>query len=939
MVNAKLEPSTSTTASKQSDSCILASSSHVKDTPLESLIDVENSKSGNSSSICLNDGLGIIDDTPESAHRSLTFDAMEEGSSVASLEALSTDTLDLGALVQVEVPKETAAGISAKEPGKRTTKTPATKGKKKKLTVNTTNCKYDIVRQCTTEHGLRIVGDSEPWSLFWIDTGVSVQRVLEMEPYQKINHFPGMHEICRKDHLARNLGRLSRILPTEYTFFPKTFVLPHDWPDLKRALKAKSHHNFPGFKASNSSGGKRRPTWIAKPDHGCQGKGIFLFRSLKAITPYKDSRMIVQLYLNRPCLIDEFKFDLRIYVLVTSVDPLRIFVHRDGLARFATERYVDPTDSNMDDVCMHLTNYAINKHNPNFDTTESDHQGSKRTLQSVFNHLVAKNAIPCAEDLWMRIHDAIVKTVVTIQPQLSMILKACFPSSSLSSAGGGGTANVVGGSTAGSPCFEILGFDIFLDRSLKPWVLEVNHSPSFTCDSGLDFSVKRAVIGDTLGLLNLNLKLQRRFEKGEKEKIRSRLFGECGKAGGTGREGAVKRINSACGSGTGSASRGGVGGSSGSSRLGDSGSTSTGLYTSKASSISLGKESAAGSSSSSNLVLDSVDSYYSNFPAGALDSLKAFEDSHLGNFKRAFPPACRNRMERYLSCLAGARRCAGGVGGYETAAAKGRSVALKREALEKEEAARQVARWRDRVERGIARDDGDGGGSKKITSKLMEWRRVPKEETDIPQMDVRGMDSPVGDEYSFLVNASMMVPGTPSGNPAALSRIFLGNGKLRNSTPTSNPESVKIQVHPVETWISKDAATTRSNQSIHLRKHALTIPPRKKNILAANHGSRQASVQNLHLPAGIGVGDATLTHSFDAFAKMVAAGAGASGFRRQSVKTDRKHSQNARVFRADGAVEAGAVVGRALSAAAAYRNTPLANALAPASQAQRKRHA
>ncbi|KAI8835404.1 tubulin-tyrosine ligase family-domain-containing protein, partial [Chytriomyces cf. hyalinus JEL632] len=879
------------------------------------------------------------------------FDAMEEGSSVASLEALSTDTLDLAALDHAEVPKESAASAEncPKETCRRSTKSPATKAKKKKLTVNTTNCKYDIVRQCTTEHGLRIVGDSEPWSLFWIDTGVSVQRVLEMEPYQKINHFPGMHEICRKDYLARNLGRLSRILPTEYMFFPKTFVLPHDWPDLKRALKAKSHHNYPGFKASNGSGGKRRPTWIAKPDHGCQGKGIFLFRSLKAITPYKDSRMIVQLYLNRPCLIDEFKFDLRIYVLVTSVDPLRIFVHRDGLARFATERYVDPTDSNMDDVCMHLTNYAINKHNPNFDTTESDHQGSKRTLQSVFNHLVAKNAIPCAEDLWMRIHDAIVKTVVTIQPQLSMILKACFPSSSLSSAGGGAASNAasgiggVGGSSAfpaaGSPCFEILGFDIFLDRSLKPWVLEVNHSPSFTCDSGLDFSVKRAVIGDTLGLLNLNLKLQRRFEKGEKEKIRSRLFGEGGKAGGgAGREGAVKRMNSAHGSGSGSGSRGGGGGGGGSeSRLGESGFTGTGLYTSKASSIPFGKESAAGSSSPANPVLDSVDAYYSNFPTGALDSLKTFEDSHLGNFKRAFPPACRNRMERYLACLAGARRCAGGVGGYETAAAKGRSVALKREALEKEEAARQVARWRDRVERGIARDDGDGGGSKKITSKLMEWRRVPKEDMDTPQMDVR--DLPVGDEYSFLVNASMMVPGTPSGNLAGLNKIFLGNGKLRNSTPTSNPESMKIHVQPVETWISKDVATTRSNQSIHLRKHALTIPPRKKNILAANHGSRQASVQNIHLPAGIGVGDATLTHSFDAFAKMVGAGAGASGFRRQSVKlADKKHGQNSHIFRADGAVEAGAVVGRALSAAAAYRNTPLTHTLAPSSHTLPKRY-
>ncbi|KAI9338783.1 putative tubulin-tyrosine ligase family protein, partial [Obelidium mucronatum] len=302
---------------------------------------------------------------------------------------------------------------------------------------------------------------------------------------QKINHFPGMQEICRKDYLARNLGRLSRLLPKEYNFFPKTYVLPHDWADLKIAIKAKKHQ-----------------TYIAKPDHGCQGKGIFLFRSLKAITPLKEQRMIVQMYLNKPCLIDHFKFDLRVYVLVTSVNPLRIFVHRDGLARFATERYVDPSESNLNDVCMHLTNYAINKHSSNFDFTESEDAGSKRTIESVFNRLLQRGSIKDPEDLWKRIHDAIVKTCITVQPHGKKFKEY-----------------------TGSQCFEILGFDIFLDKKLKPWVLEVNHSPSFTCDSPLDLEVKRKVIGDTFGILNLNAMTRKKFEKVEKEKIKSRLFG------------------------------------------------------------------------------------------------------------------------------------------------------------------------------------------------------------------------------------------------------------------------------------------------------------------------------------------------------------------------------------------------------------------------------
>jgi len=57
---------------------------------------------------------------------------------------------------------------------------------------------------------------------------------------------------------------------------------------------------------------------------------------------------------------------LRIYVLVGGVDPLKLFIYHQGLARFATEPYVAPNKENIDDICMHLTNYAINKESDKF---------------------------------------------------------------------------------------------------------------------------------------------------------------------------------------------------------------------------------------------------------------------------------------------------------------------------------------------------------------------------------------------------------------------------------------------------------------------------------------------------------------------------------------------------------------------------------------------
>ncbi len=88
----------------------------------------------------------------------------------------------------------------------------------------------------------------------------------------------------------------------------------------------------------------------------------------------------------KPYLVENLKFDMRIYVLLAGCSPLRIYLYYEGLARFATEEYQAPNRDNMDQVCMHLTNYAINKDNPNFVFNEEEDAmdvGHKRSLTSV----------------------------------------------------------------------------------------------------------------------------------------------------------------------------------------------------------------------------------------------------------------------------------------------------------------------------------------------------------------------------------------------------------------------------------------------------------------------------------------------------------------------------------------------------------------------------
>ena len=95
---------------------------------------------------------------------------------------------------------------------------------------------------------------------------------------------------------------------------------------------------------------------------------------------------VVQRYMHKPYLIDGLKFDMRIYVLVYGVDPLRLFVYKEGLARFATEQYSTPVGDNMGNLFMHLTNYAINRNADNFQANEAEEDdavGHKRSVSSV----------------------------------------------------------------------------------------------------------------------------------------------------------------------------------------------------------------------------------------------------------------------------------------------------------------------------------------------------------------------------------------------------------------------------------------------------------------------------------------------------------------------------------------------------------------------------
>ena len=305
----------------------------------------------------------------------------------------------------------------------------------------------------------------------------------------KVNHFLGMYIISRKSNLSRLIKKLNKFFPDEYNFYPKSWVTPVDMHDLREFVASK----------------KNAPLLICKPEASWQGRGIFLTKKLDDVP--KEKIFVVQEYLKSPWLINEYKFDLRIYVLITWWDPLRIYLYKDGLARFATEKYkpIINTNSKKKNRFMHLTNYAVNKRNKNYwqGDEEDDEDSHKRSVISILESLKDDEGADI-DKIWKGIREITVKTVLGVQPELSHIYKAWHPSDKL-----------------GGMWFEILGFDIILDKNHRPWLLEVNNSPSYNTDSPLDRKIKSELFHSTfkmLGISQNDRKTVKMMEKLEYEK-------------------------------------------------------------------------------------------------------------------------------------------------------------------------------------------------------------------------------------------------------------------------------------------------------------------------------------------------------------------------------------------------------------------------------------
>ncbi|KAK9752749.1 Tubulin-tyrosine ligase family [Popillia japonica] len=314
-----------------------------------------------------------------------------------------------------------------------------------------------VVRKTLQNTGFQLIRKSNEWLGTW-GKHMKSPMFRTLREIQKLNHFPGTFQLGRKDRMWRNLQRLMlKFGQREFGFMPQTFVLPQDLKLLKQCWEHK-----------NGSGDE---IFIIKPPASARGVGIKVINKWSQLP--KKTAIVVQRYISNPYLINGSKFDLRLYVLVTSFNPLRIYLYPDGLARFASAKYNDSV-KDLKDRYMHLTNYSINKLSSQYTANEDANacQGHKWTLSKLWEFMEKEGIDTRA--LWKNLEILVIKTMICGESPISMLCKE----------------NLVSRYNS----YELFGVDVLLDDRLKPWLLEVNISPSLHSASPLDAHVKGPLV-------------------------------------------------------------------------------------------------------------------------------------------------------------------------------------------------------------------------------------------------------------------------------------------------------------------------------------------------------------------------------------------------------------------------------------------------------------
>ena len=310
-------------------------------------------------------------------------------------------------------------------------------------------------------------------------------KLNELNKYQKIYHFIGNYIYFQKDTLYTNYLYMKSYFPRNYTYMPITYIYPKNKETIEKKFK--------NYKLNMKN------LWIVKPVNLFSGKGIHLFKSLKE---ENDKNYVISRYLNSH-VINGKKYDLRLYVLLTGFNPLRIYLNKEGLVRIASSKYTLNINS-VDNKFVHLTNTAINTQNKDYVYPKStdDSSANKWNLNTYRKYLKSKKINSTI--IFDKIKDIVIKTIIS--GQRTMV----------------NTTNEL--NLNDRNMFNVFGFDILITDKLEPSLLEVNTRPFMYIYDKMDKIIKTNLFVDTLNIVGITpFSHEKNFKSFDKDTYKSKI--------------------------------------------------------------------------------------------------------------------------------------------------------------------------------------------------------------------------------------------------------------------------------------------------------------------------------------------------------------------------------------------------------------------------------
>jgi tubulin polyglutamylase TTLL9 len=176
---------------------------------------------------------------------------------------------------------------------------------------------------------------------------------------------------------------------------------------------------------------------------------------------------VAQLYISNPLLIGGRKFDVRLYALVLSFEPLIVFIYRGGFCRFSSQ----PFTLKSFDRDIHLTNIAVQTHSDAYNPRHGN-KWDTYCLRAYIGHRFGSER---ENSCFGAINGIILNSLVSVAPAM----------------------------VQDKHCYELYGYDILIDSELRPWLIEINASPSLDANTEDDYDMKFSFLNEMLDLVQI----------------------------------------------------------------------------------------------------------------------------------------------------------------------------------------------------------------------------------------------------------------------------------------------------------------------------------------------------------------------------------------------------------------------------------------------------